>query len=120
MSRGLERGRQGYRNQNYYFDWPHVILFDSQFTKGQYLYLNYFNTEWGGEIIYVNYVVIWQVIIGGAQEELSLQQLMEEVNQEVLDEFNNLRPEEEMDRDELAKKVHSKLQAKGESNSIGN
>ena len=51
-----------------------------------------------------------QIIIGGAQEELSLEQWMEEVNREVLEEASR---QERYDEDDIASKVHSKLSGKG-------
>lgn len=57
-------------------------------------------------------VVLFQVIVGGAQEELSLQQLMEDVNLEVVNECAEAG-EEDVDTEELTRKVHMKLKSKG-------
>ncbi|XP_041375542.1 uncharacterized protein LOC121388317 [Gigantopelta aegis] len=51
-----------------------------------------------------------QIIIGGAQEELSLEQWMEEVNREVLAEAGQ---DEHYDEDILASKVYEKMASKG-------
>ena len=51
-----------------------------------------------------------KVIIGGAQEEMSLEQLMSEVDEEVQAEISAGR---EIDEDEFAERVHVKLHSKG-------
>ncbi|KAI0212361.1 hypothetical protein LSAT2_002725 [Lamellibrachia satsuma] len=56
--------------------------------------------------------VLATVIVGGAQEELSLQQLMEDVNLEVVNECAEAG-EEDVDTEELTRKVHMKLKSKG-------
>ncbi|KAK6177184.1 hypothetical protein SNE40_015339 [Patella caerulea] len=53
-----------------------------------------------------------QVIIGGAQEEISLERWMEEVNQQVIAEMNE-KGEANVTEDELCSRVHSHLQSKG-------
>ena len=50
------------------------------------------------------------MIIGGAEEEISLQQLMAEVDQEVMAEFGNVG---ELDEERVTKAVHDKLNARG-------
>ena len=52
-----------------------------------------------------------QVIVGGAQEELSLQQLMEEVNQEVI--HAAAQADEDIDAEDLTRQVHMKLKSRG-------
>ncbi len=54
-----------------------------------------------------------QVIIGGAQEELALQRLLEEVNSEVQQEAAAHGGGEHIDEDALTHRVHSKLMNKG-------
>ena len=51
------------------------------------------------------------MIVGGAQEELSLQQLMEEVNQEVMHAAEEA--DKDIDAEELTRRVHMKLKSKG-------
>ncbi len=53
-----------------------------------------------------------QVISGGAQEEISLQQLMEQVNMEVRQEAE-AAGEADLDYGDLSKKVHAKLKGQG-------
>jgi len=54
--------------------------------------------------------VLSQVIVGGAQEELSLEQLMEEVNEEVQADMAAGRT---IDEEEMSRRVHTKMMAKG-------
>ena len=54
--------------------------------------------------------LLTKVIIGGAQEEISLEQLMSEVDEEVQAEIAAGR---EIDEDLFAQRVHTKLQSKG-------
>ena len=53
-----------------------------------------------------------QVIIGGAQEEISLQQLMAEVNADVCAELA-AAPDGSVDQAHVEREVYKKLQAKG-------
>ncbi|KAK2177332.1 hypothetical protein NP493_607g01025 [Ridgeia piscesae] len=55
--------------------------------------------------------VLAKVIVGGAQEELSLQQLMEEVNQEVI--HAAAQADEDIDAEDLTRQVHMKLKSRG-------
>ena len=57
------------------------------------------------------------MIIGGAQEEMSLQLLMEEVNREVVNECA-AAGEADIDSEELTRMVHSKLKSKGITHSM--
>ena len=59
-----------------------------------------------------NITLIFQVIVGGAQEEMSLQLLMEEVNREVVKECA-AAGDADIDSEALTRKVHSKLKSKG-------
>lgn len=52
------------------------------------------------------------MIIGGAQEEISLQRLMTEVNQDVEEEMRSAGGE--VDVDLLNARIHSKMSARGE------
>lgn len=54
--------------------------------------------------------VLSQVIIGGAQEEMALEQLMDEVNEEVQADIVAGRS---IDEDEMAHRVHTKFMSKG-------
>ena len=56
---------------------------------------------------------ICQVIIGGAQEEISLEQLRQEVNRDVMAEINALGAEAEVDLDEVTMRVQSKMTSRG-------
>ncbi len=80
---------------NPYRDWFMAI---AHITNGQYVPL-------------ANATFLAQVIIGGAQEEIALQRLLEEVNRDVVQEAQEFG--EALDEDALAEKVHSKLKSKG-------
>ena len=80
---------------NPYRDWFMAI---AHITNGQYVPL-------------ANATFLSQVIIGGAQEEIALQRLLEEVNRDVVQEAQDLG--EALDEDALAEKVHTKLKSKG-------
>jgi len=68
----------------------------------------------GGQYVpLTNANLLSKVIIGGAQEEITLQRLMEEVHEEVMTEMQAKGGEEELDEDVLAMNVHKKLAAKG-------
>jgi len=54
--------------------------------------------------------VLSQVIVGGAQEEMSLEQIMEEVNEEVQADMASGRT---IDEEEMSRRVHTKMMAKG-------
>ncbi|KAH3859160.1 uncharacterized protein LOC127871799 [Dreissena polymorpha] len=54
--------------------------------------------------------VLCQVIVGGAQEEMSLERLMEEVNEEVQAE---MAAGSAIDETEMTRRVHSKMMSKG-------
>ena len=54
--------------------------------------------------------VLSQVIIGGAQEEMALEQLMDEVNEEVQ---ADLAAGRDIDPEEMSRRVHSKIASKG-------
>lgn len=54
--------------------------------------------------------VLSQVIIGGAQEEMALEQLMDEVNEEVQ---ADLAAGRAIDADEMTRRVHTKMASKG-------
>ena len=58
------------------------------------------------------YLHVHQVIIGGAQEEMSLQKMIEEVNEEVMAEAQSHA--DQLDTDAIASRVHCKLQSKSE------
>ncbi|XP_013416697.1 uncharacterized protein LOC106178172 isoform X2 [Lingula anatina] len=65
----------------------------------------------GGQYVPLrNAALLAQVIIGGAQEEVTLQRHLAEVNEEVLQEAQGM---EELDDEEVATKVHQKLLSKG-------
>lgn len=54
--------------------------------------------------------VLSQVIIGGAQEEMALERIMDEVNEEVQADLNAGR---DIDEEEMTRRVHSKMMSKG-------
>ena len=67
----------------------------------------------GGQYVPLgNAKMLAKVIIGGAQEEITLQRLMDEVHEEVMNEMQN-KGTEEIDEDLLAFNVHEKLKARG-------
>ncbi|XP_070569063.1 uncharacterized protein [Ptychodera flava] len=66
----------------------------------------------GGQYVPLrNAALLAKVIIGGAQEEISLQRLMEEVNQEVMEEYRVSGGV--VDEDAMTKAVSEKLKKKG-------
>ncbi|CAH1799330.1 unnamed protein product [Owenia fusiformis] len=68
----------------------------------------------GGQYVPLrNAELLAQVIIGGAQEEISLQKLMEDVNIEVVQEYEAAGGEGAIDEEELSAKVYKKMQSKG-------
>jgi len=68
----------------------------------------------GGQYVPLgNAKLLAKVIIGGAQEEITLQRLMEEVHQEVMTEMEQKGGVDELDEEALAMNVHMKLQARG-------
>ena len=82
---------------NPYRDWFMAV---AHITNGQYVPL-------------ANSTFLAQVITGGAQEELALQRLLEEVNQEVQQEARVQGGGERIDEEALTHKVHAKLKSKG-------
>ena len=57
------------------------------------------------------YLILFQVIIGGAEEELSLEVLMAEVEEEVAQERAQLG--DALDEEVLSRKVQTKMNSKG-------
>ena len=84
-----------------YRDWFMAI---AHITNGQYVPLD-------------NSTALAKVIIGGAQEEIALQHLLEEVNQDVQQEAQARGGGANIDEEDLSRRVHAKLQSKG-TNSV--
>lgn len=63
-------------------------------------------------LLAVCFVFNFQIIVGGVQEEISLQQLMDEVNLEVTEEFNATSGD--IPEEEIVTKVQERLQSKCE------
>ena len=80
-----------------YRDWFMAI---AHITNGQYVPL-------------ANSTLLAKVIIGGAQEEIALQRLLEEVNQEVQQEAQAQGGGDRIDEEELAHRVHAKFASRG-------
>ena len=80
-----------------YRDWFMAI---AHITNGQYVPL-------------ANSTLLAKVIIGGAQEEIALQRLLEEVNQEVQREAQAQGGGDRIDEEELTHRVHAKFAGRG-------
>ena len=80
-----------------YRDWFMAI---AHITNGQYVPL-------------ANSTLLAKVIIGGAQEEIALQRLLEEVNREVQQEAQAQGGGDHIDEEELAHRVHAKFAGRG-------
>ena len=61
-------------------------------------------------IVYWCDCVSLQVIVGGAQEEISLQTLMAEVEQDVMQE---VQQDEAVSAEVISKKIHQKMKSRG-------